>query len=118
MPKHIEPIVLVDSNEPGIIYEVVTPANSITLDKGFYRIAMGSGCYGMWALEFLPVITNGGVIVANSEQVIYVPEDNTVFGCVKGTFSANDGELSINPLLVWEMPGNFPPNYSLFLPPV
>jgi len=78
---------------------------------------MGSGCYGMWGLGFVPVITNGCVIGANNSQIIYVPDDNTDFACVKGSFSVNNGELSINPLLVWDMPGNFPPNYTLFPPP-
>jgi len=118
MPTHIEPIVLADANEQGIIYRVVDPAfGPIQLNKGFYRISMGSGCYGMWGLGFVPVITNGCVIGANNSQIIYVPDDNTDFACVKGSFSVNNGELSINPLLVWDMPGNFPPNYTLFPPP-
>tara|TARA_Y100000310_G_scaffold335480_2_gene417654 strand:+ start:260 stop:625 length:366 start_codon:yes stop_codon:yes gene_type:complete len=120
MPTHVEPIVLVDSNEQGIIYRVVSPAfGPIQLNKGFYRIAMGSGCYGVWGLGFTPTapIADGCVIGANQEQIIYVPEDNTDFACLEGTFTANTGELSINPLLVWDMPGNYPPAYSLYLPP-
>ena len=120
MPTHVEPIVLVDSNEQGVIYRIVSPVlTTITLSKGFYRIAMGSGCYGVWGLGFIPTtpIIAGCIIGANDEQIIYVPADNTDFACLQGSASANTGELSINPLLVWDMPGNYPPAYSLYLPP-
>ncbi len=124
MPTHVEPIVLVDANEEGIIYRVVNPAimppaiGSVILSKGFYRISMGMGAHGFWGLNFTPTVTAGCIIGANSSQVIYVPADNTTFGCCLGSFAANPGELSINPLLVWEMPGNLPPDYDLYQNPV
>jgi hypothetical protein len=115
MPTHTLPVVQCDRGDVGVIVRVDSPANpAVLLNKGFYRISMGSGCYGSWALDFLPTPVLGSIIGADSSQIIYVPVDATPFQCLKLFASVNDGELSINPLRVWEMPGNDPRKYTLY----
>jgi len=115
MPSHTLPVVQCDSSDNGIIVRVRSPAGGpVLLNKGFYRLGMGSGCYGSWGLGFLPTNVRGSIIGADSSQIIYVPQDATPFQCLKLFASANDGEMSVNPLRVWEMPGNDPRKYDLY----
>ena len=116
MPTHTLPIVQCDAADSGVIVRVTTgPGPAVLLSKGFYRIAMGSGCYGSWGLGFTPTAnTIGCVIGADSSQIIYVPADATPFQCLRMPSSVNNGELSINQLGAWEMPGNDPRQYTLY----
>ena len=116
MPTFTLPIVQSDDTEQGITVRVRnTPIGGpVSLSKGFYQINMGVGCTGSWGLGFTPTGLIGNVIGQNSSQTIYVPVDNTPFQCLKLGSSANDGELTINPLRVWTMPGNDPRKYVLY----
>jgi hypothetical protein len=115
MPTHTLPVVQCNRDEVGVIVRVRPILGPpVLLDAGFYRISMSSGCVGTWALGVVPSLTVGSIIASDSSQIIYVPTNGTGFQCFQMPSSINDGELSINPLRAWTMPGNDPRQYDLF----
>jgi hypothetical protein len=98
-------------DQPGVVEPVTAAADSMNLARGTWKIAaMGTDL--LWKLGDDDVTTGtGSFLAAGDQEVVLVTDVSVKLSWIRASLAADDGEINVVPVIIFDVPGQDLANY-------